>query len=132
MLNLMSSVRLVNDVWSFLAVKFNGTTATIYINGIKTGVQTRNLDLSLDPYLLRKNNYIGRSNNNFYSTPNSILDDLRIFSKSLSDDDIVELMNKKDNYEDEPNCVFMFSRGLRKSSLWSFVFLTLFIRIFFL
>ena len=79
--------------WQFLAATFNGTNKDIYLDG--------NLILSMlaaftPSSLIRTKNYIGKSSfmaccNDGFSF--SYLDDLRFYSKSLSQSEIIDLMN---------------------------------------
>ena len=79
---------LVIGSWAHVAFTLNGTTAKIYLNGTF---------VALTPFMtpsntLRTRNYIGRSNTSGIGYLNADLDDLMIFNRSLSDSEIIELM----------------------------------------
>ncbi len=87
----IGSSRALNlNQWQHLAATFNGSTMNIYINGTLTA--SKNFSTLMPQSLSRSNCFVGRSNwpDGFSS---SILDDLRFYNKSLSQNDIVELMN---------------------------------------
>lgn len=52
-----ASTQLPTNQWAHLAATLNGTTGTIYINGVNVGTGT----LNVPPNVIRTNNYIGRS-----------------------------------------------------------------------
>jgi len=87
----LSNVHLTNNRWSFLATTFDGTTSNIYINGVLASTQA--VSYILPENLVRQNNYIGRSNFAVNGYSYSILDDLRIYNRCLSDVEISALMN---------------------------------------
>ncbi len=82
--------------WQFLTATFNGTNARVYLNGTliaqsNTQNYTRPFDLS------RSNCYIGRSAWASDGYSSSYLDDLRFYNKSLTQEEILELMNYNQN-----------------------------------
>jgi hypothetical protein len=90
----ISPQKLILGEWQFLAVTFNGNNLRFYLNG--TLFINFNYTYTL-PSLTRTNCYIGQSN-----WPNppwydgysfSYLDELRFFNKSLTQDEIINLMN---------------------------------------
>jgi hypothetical protein len=87
---LISNISLIENKWQFLAVTFNGTTMSIYINGIMTGINSFAYPM---PKIIRKINNIGKSWNSRDGKSLSYLDDLRFFNISLSQEEIVNLMN---------------------------------------
>ena len=96
--NYIGSVRSSNSLalsqWQFLVATFNGTLMRIYVNGVLT--ESSNL-LYILPSLVRINNYIGKSNWNWDGFSSSYLDDLRFYNKSLTQAEIVQLMNSNSN-----------------------------------
>ena len=80
------------DEWQFLTSTFNGTHARIYINGQLTAETIKSYSL---PTLSRSNCYIGKSNWPEDGYSQSFLDDLRFYNKSLTQDEIIELMDEK-------------------------------------
>ena len=87
----VSSQALVIGQWQFFAATFDGSYARMYINGLLTCT----VQLVYYPTnLLRSYNYFGKSNWNDGSS-SSYLDDLRFFNVSLSQSDIVTLMNSQ-------------------------------------
>ena len=88
--DLESDQALYRDRWSFLAATFDGTTATIYINGDITGIQTR--EHFVPNNVVRSYCYIGKSNNPLDGYSYSRIDDLRFYNVSLCARQIKELM----------------------------------------
>ena len=85
-----STITLASDKWSFLAATYNGTQGNIYINGIKTGISNNSFFLPRN--IVRKSNYIGKSNWVRDSYSYSKIDDLRIYNRYLDDSEINHLM----------------------------------------
>jgi hypothetical protein len=86
---------LLLERWQFLAVTFSGTELRMYLNDQIILKTTTSVTL---PIVTRSNCFIGKSNwNDSYSY--SYLDDLRIYNKSLSQDELIEIMN-----QNEENC----------------------------
>jgi large repetitive protein len=81
--------------WQFLAVTFGSSELKIYLNDQIILQTTTNYNL---PIVNRSSCFVGTSNwNDGYS--NSFLDDLRIYNKSLSHDELIQIMN-----QNEENC----------------------------
>jgi hypothetical protein len=96
--NAISPQPLALNQWQYLAVTFNGTNARFYLNGNLT-------DDILFSYTLhnvsRSNCYIGKSNCADDGYSHSYLDDLRFYSKCLTQEEIIQLMisqNEPSNY----------------------------------
>jgi hypothetical protein len=94
-----SSVILTTSQWQFLAASYDGSTLSIYINGILVGSSQVSYSL---PTLTRVNNYIGKS---AYASPLgsdgysfSYLDDLRFYNICMSQSQIIDLMMSNDSY----------------------------------
>ena len=84
-----SSVSLALKQWQFLTSTYNGTSLIMYINGV---IKANLFFVFTLPTLNRTKNYIGKSNwNDSYSW--SYLDDLRFYNRSLSQSEIIDLMN---------------------------------------
>ena len=87
------SLNFINaNSWSFITATFDGTCAKMYLNGAMSSQAT------LIPYtelnnVVRNNNYIGQSNWFGDGYSNSLIDDLRIYSRCLNNQEILELMN---------------------------------------
>jgi len=85
------------NVWQLLTFTFDGQNAYVYINGSIVYQQSAVYTM---PVLTRTNCYIGQSNwvdyGDGYSS--SLLDDLRFYSKSLSQTEIIQLMNFQSSY----------------------------------
>ena len=90
-----SSEPLLNAEWQFLAATFNGTFESIYINGNLTG--SVNVSTYILPSTNRLNNYIGKSFSSYHGFSSSYLDDLRFYNKSLTQEEIIQLMNQNDS-----------------------------------
>jgi len=91
----ISSKPITLNHWQFLTATFNGSMARIYLNGTLIGEP--NSQSYIQPFnLSRSNCYIGKSN---WADGNSYtqLDDLRFYNKSLTQEEINELMNNNQN-----------------------------------
>jgi len=88
-----SSVLTLNQ-WQFLAASFNGTYLRIYKND-QIILETRNLSIQLSA-IKRNNCYVGKSNWNGDGYSYSLLDDLRFYNKSLTQTEIIDLMNRNE------------------------------------
>jgi hypothetical protein len=88
-IDLESSVKLNVNTWYHVAGVYDGKAAIIYINGKQQAYQK----ISAGPRnVLRGSNYIGASNwGNFDELANAVYDDLRIYSRALSQSEIVFL-----------------------------------------
>jgi uncharacterized repeat protein (TIGR02543 family) len=88
--SLTSSTQLVLNQWSHLAVSFNGTTATMYINGalVATGTMTAPNNVNRTSCLIGKSNF-GPGDPN----ANAIFDELRIWNVARSLAEIQASMN---------------------------------------
>jgi hypothetical protein len=89
-----SSSVLSFDQWQFLAVSYNGTSLRIYKND-QIIMDMDGLSYQL-PVILRNNCYIGKSNWHGDGYSYSLLDDLRFYNKSLTQTEIIDLMNQND------------------------------------
>ena len=89
----ISSIALTLNQWQFLAVSFDGSLLSIYLNGILTQNQTIVYTL---PTLVRTNNYIGKSPWSVDGYSYSYLDDLRFYNISLTQSQINDLINAID------------------------------------
>jgi hypothetical protein len=78
-------------VWTHLASVFDGSQAYIYVNGTQSGVQPMT---GVDNNI-RNNCFFGRSNWHDISDPdtNAILDDIKIYNRALSSQEIAQDMN---------------------------------------
>ena len=82
------SSSLVLNEWVHLAVTFNGSIASFYYNGILAGSL-----LQLQPRsLVRNMNYIGKSNWAGDGLADAIYDELRIYNRALTQNEIKSLM----------------------------------------
>jgi hypothetical protein len=108
-----SSQSITLDRWQFFAATFNGTRARFYLNGNLTADLFFSYTLQ---NVLRSYCYIGKSNCHWDGYSNSYLDDLRFYNKSLTRNEIIELMinqNEISKYifyllarDSNPICVF--------------------------
>jgi hypothetical protein len=89
----VSNTALINNQWQFLVTTFDGTTAKVYINGSLTYSGT--ITSYSFPTLTRTQNWIGKSAWSTDGYSSSFLDDLRFYSISLSQDEILEIMNSQ-------------------------------------
>jgi hypothetical protein len=86
-----SAISLHTNKWQFIAVTFNSNSSRIYFDGQLTIIS--NQSFTLYRILNRTNCFIGKSNWAGDGYSYSYLDDLRFYNKSLSQGEIVELMN---------------------------------------
>jgi len=88
---LISNKALIENKWQHLAATFNGTTMSIYIDRILTGIKSFAYQM---PKIIRTKNYIGKSWNSLSDGSSwSYLDDLKFYNKSLSNKEIISLVN---------------------------------------
>ena len=77
-----------NNVWYHYVFSLNGTTGSIYINGqLLISQPNKNIPRSI----LRYSNYVGFGHWNNYL--NGSLDDLKIFNKSLTQAEVLQVAN---------------------------------------
>ena len=88
---LVSPQKLVLNKWTFLTVTFNNTIIRLYLDGKLTIEQSHSFSL---PSLKRTTCFIGQSNWATDDYSFSILDDLRFYSKCLTQAELIELMNR--------------------------------------
>jgi len=86
----ISAKSLQTNKWQFLAVTLNSNSSRIYIDGQLTINLNKQSTLQISN---RTNCYIGKSNWAGDGYSYSYLDDLRFYNKSLTQEEIVELMN---------------------------------------
>ena len=92
MVTSFSSQTIAPSQWQFLVATFDGTNSNIYLNGQLVASAAYSYNLTA---LFRSNCFIGKSNwDDGYSW--SYLDDLRFFNKSLSQVQILDLMNQNE------------------------------------
>jgi hypothetical protein len=87
-----SSQPITFNQWQFLTATYNQKNARIYLNGtLVANSNTQNHTRLF--YLSRSNCYIGKSHWPHDGNSSSYLDDLRFYNKSLTQEEIIELMN---------------------------------------
>jgi hypothetical protein len=105
-----STKQITPNQWQFLTATNSGTIAIIYLNG--TLVAESNTQNYTRPFnLSRSNCYIGKSNWVHDGYSHSYLDDLRFYNKSLTQEEIIELMNYYHN-ETSMLSIFLFCKSL--------------------
>ncbi|MFC4598640.1 LamG-like jellyroll fold domain-containing protein [Cohnella hongkongensis] len=79
-------------VWKHVAVTLNGTTGTLYVDGVSVAT---NANMTLKPSSLgsTNQNYLGRSQYAGDAYLNGSLDDFRIYNRALGAAEIAELFN---------------------------------------
>ena len=92
--HIFSSKPLQINEWQHLSATFDGSIINIYINGTLTSSSVFNAQMPKS--LNRTKCYIGKSNWQGDGYSSSILDDLRFYNKSLSQIEILELMNRNE------------------------------------
>lgn len=85
-----TTTTITTGTWYHVAVRFNGSVATIYVNGVQVG---QNSSMTLTPSSLGAswNNYFGRSQYSADPYLDGRLDDFRIYNRALSASEIGEL-----------------------------------------
>ncbi|MFN0048321.1 MAG: LamG-like jellyroll fold domain-containing protein [Cytophagales bacterium] len=108
--NLFYSTGISANTWTHIAVAVNGSNGTIYLNGVPSGSAT---NLFTAANVVRSLNYIGKSNWVANNISNMQIDELRIWSESLSQQDINANRNRKPN-GNEPSLLayYDFNQGL--------------------
>jgi hypothetical protein len=87
---------ITENQWQFLTATNNGTIARVFLNGTLIG-ESITLSHTKPVNLSRSNCYIGKSNWAADGYSYSYLDDLRFYNKSLTQEEINELMNYNQN-----------------------------------
>jgi len=88
-----SSLCLTLNQWQLLTARFDGQLFSIYINGSLTVSGTQaSANYSQLPPLNRTQNYVGKSSFNWDGYSHSFIDDLRFYNKSLTQQEIVDLI----------------------------------------
>jgi hypothetical protein len=93
-INCQSSKKLINGEWQFLTATFNRSFQSLYINGTLTCNKKINYTL---PKITKSYNFIGKSYYPLHNYSWSFIDDLRFYNKSLTQQEILELMNQNDS-----------------------------------
>src|SRR5258705_2226258 len=88
--NFTANTQLPLNQWAHLAATLNGTTGTIYINGVNVGSGA----LNLPPNVVRTNNYIGRSNYAVDGYANALFDEIRIWNVARTQGQIQGYMHR--------------------------------------
>jgi len=88
-----SSQSLVLGEWQFLVGTFDGTTISVYINGIIAG-KTSVSSFLMPSSLIRTNNYIGQSNWATDGYSSTYLEELRFYNICLNPMQILSIMNE--------------------------------------
>ena len=81
---LESDLKLDLNQWHFVSFVLIDTKAYIYVNG----EQIANGDLHIPINILRKSNFIGKSNLNSFENVNAIFDEIKIYKGALSKEEI--------------------------------------------
>jgi hypothetical protein len=106
-----STKQITPNQWQFLTATNNGTNARIYLNG--TLVAESNTQNYTRPFnLSRSNCYIGKSNWAHDGYSHSYLDDLRFYNKSLTQEEINELMHYHQNETSMVSIFLFFCKSL--------------------
>jgi hypothetical protein len=101
----ISAKSLQTNKWQFLSVTLNRNSSRIYLDGQLTINLNKNYTLQISN---RTKCYIGKSNWAGDGYSYSYLDDLRFYNKSLSQGEIVELMNYQNQTSKTFHLLFFF------------------------
>ena len=74
------------DVWHHICLTYDGTTAILYADGIEVAAEAKNWDLVLSRA------HIGRQVNDVAEFWDGLIDDVRIYNKVLTPDEIIKVM----------------------------------------
>jgi len=74
------------DVWHHICLTYDGTTARLYADGIEVAAEAKNWDLVLSRA------HIGRQVNDIAEFWDGLIDDVRIYDKVLTPDEIMKVM----------------------------------------
>ena len=74
------------DVWHHICLTYDGTTARLYADGIEMAAEAKNWDLVLGRA------HIGRQVNDYVEFWDGLIDDVRIYNKALTPDEIMKVM----------------------------------------
>jgi hypothetical protein len=89
----ISNQSLLLGQWQFLVATFNGTNARVYLNG-GLKADKYNESSKFQTNISRSMCYIGKSNTYPIGYSWSYIDELRLYNKSLTQEDIYDLMNQ--------------------------------------
>jgi hypothetical protein len=88
-------MRLTTETWTHCVINVTGTTIETWINGILCVKKLREystyFDVLSEPVLIGNNYAIGEGSNNHF---NGILDELRIYNRGLTNDEIRTLFKE--------------------------------------
>jgi hypothetical protein len=90
--------------WYFISFVLSGTTGFIYVNGSQAITGT----LNVPNKILRKSNYIGKSNLATDSNADAIYDELKLYQGALSSNDIMNEYQKSSNNSKLKSCLYYF------------------------
>jgi hypothetical protein len=91
----VSTQSLVLNAWQFLTATFDGINSRLYINGTLTKSDSLSSSFSM-PIVTRPNCFIGKSPWAADGVSFSYIDSLRFYNISLTQSQIIELMNQLD------------------------------------
>jgi len=74
------------DVWHHICLTYDGTTARLYADGIEVASEAKSWDLILNRA------HIGRQVNDYLEFWDGMIDDVRIYNKALTQDEILKAM----------------------------------------
>jgi hypothetical protein len=89
-----SKMSLEQNKWNFITVTFNGSQLCLFING--TLVNSTQVLPSSMPKVQRTNNFFGKSHYPTDGVSWSYLDEIRFYNLSLTQTQIIDLMNEND------------------------------------
>jgi hypothetical protein len=100
-----SKIPLEQNKWNFITVTYNGSELSLFING--TLVNYTQVNSSQIPEVQRTSNFFGKSHNIFDGVSSSHLDEIRFYNVSLSESQIVDLMNENGQINTFSACPFI-------------------------
>jgi hypothetical protein len=110
-----SSIPLEQNKWNFVTVTFNGSKLSLFING--TLVNSTQVSLSKISNVQRTSNFFGKSNWPGDGVSSSYLDEIRFYNVSLTQPQIIELMNENGQINSFSACSSSTKTSITSSTL---------------
>jgi hypothetical protein len=100
-----SKIPLEQNKWNFITMTYNGSQLSLFING--SLVNSTQVLLSQIPKVQRINNFFGKSNWPNNGVSSSYLDEIRFYNISLTQTQIIDLMNENGQINSFSACPYL-------------------------
>jgi hypothetical protein len=100
-----STISLEQNKWNFITVTYNGSQLSLFING--TLVNSAQVNSNDIPKVQRTSNFFGKSNWPNDGVSSSYLDEIRFYNVSLTQTQIIDLMNENGQINSFSACPFI-------------------------